>query len=156
MIFLEAFIKEKGMDKMNKVFFVFVCAVITIGSLAFASSAGAGSFCPAMGDVDDDGRVTAADARLVLRCSVGLEKKSQMMEERGNTDGDDRISAGDARLVLRRSVGLDNGFEHREKIVAGKASDCENAGLTDGKFVHLFGEFHTRYPYVVYRYLLIS
>ncbi len=125
---------------MKKVFFLFVCAVIMIGSLALTSSAGAGSFCPAMGDADADGRVTAADARLVLRCSVGLEKKDDRMEERGDIDRDDRITAGDARLILRRSVGLEKGFAHNEKVAAGKAADCENAGLTDGKVCTVCGE----------------
>lgn len=61
------------------------------------------------GDADFDGAVTAADARLALRASVGLE----LVVEGGmrflvmDADADDQISAADARLILRASVGLE-------------------------------------------------
>lgn len=54
------------------------------------------------GDADGDGKVTAADARLILRASVGLEEISL---EAGDIDGDGRITSADARDVLRESVG---------------------------------------------------
>lgn len=56
------------------------------------------------GDADGDGRITAADARLILRAAVGLEEVSL---ERGDMDGDGKITAADAREVLRDSVGLE-------------------------------------------------
>ncbi len=54
------------------------------------------------GDVDGDGKVTAEDARLILRASVGLE---EVLLEAGDMDGDGKITASDARDVLRDSVG---------------------------------------------------
>lgn len=62
------------------------------------------------GDVDFDGKVSAADARLVLRQSVGLEHLAKDQIAWGNLDapGDGKLSAADARLVLRVSVGLDS------------------------------------------------
>lgn len=125
---------------MRKVIFGFVCAVIMIGSLAFASSAGAGSFCPAMGDIDSDGYISSADARLALRCSVGLERFDGEMLARGDADFDGRLTPADARLILRLSVGLEKGFAHTAEKLPGKAADCERAGLTEGKRCTVCGE----------------
>ena len=58
------------------------------------------------GDVDFDGAVTAADARLALRNSVHLSYLSGVQLHACNVDEDDTISAADARLILRRSVNL--------------------------------------------------
>ena len=55
-----------------------------------------------MGDADGDGKITSADARLVLRAAVGLE---EIPLERGDTDGDGKITSADARDILRKSVG---------------------------------------------------
>ncbi len=59
-----------------------------------------------MGDIDGDSAVTAADARAVLRASVGLEHLDALQTECADTDWDGKITAGDARTVLRYSVGL--------------------------------------------------
>ncbi len=63
---------------------------------------------PTTGDVDESGDITASDARLVLRASVGLEEMTSIMKKRGDTDGDGQITAADARSILRASVGLDD------------------------------------------------
>ena len=62
------------------------------------------------GDVDGDGTVTPADARLALRCSVGLENYGEGSEERlaCDVDGDKTVTPGDARLILRGAVGLED------------------------------------------------
>ena len=62
---------------------------------------------PARGDVDNDGGITAADARMILRAAVGLETLSRMQKNAADADGDKEITAADARMVLRISVGLD-------------------------------------------------
>ena len=61
------------------------------------------------GDADADGDVTAADARLALRCAVGLENylPGSMEFTACNVDGDDEVTAADARLILRAAVGLE-------------------------------------------------
>ena len=59
------------------------------------------------GDVDLDGKVSAADARLTLRSSVGLEKLSAEKTLNADADRDGKITAADARLILRKSVGLE-------------------------------------------------
>ncbi len=60
-----------------------------------------------LGDVDNDGSITAADARLALRASVGLENLSEAQQLAADTDSDSQISASDARTILRASVGLE-------------------------------------------------
>ena len=61
------------------------------------------------GDVDGNGKVESADARLALRASVGLEKygKNSAAFNAADADYDGKITSADARLILRASVGLD-------------------------------------------------
>lgn len=62
-----------------------------------------------IGDVDNDGKVSAADARLALRCSVGLEKYGESSKQFSacDADSDGKVTASDARKILRFSVGLE-------------------------------------------------
>ncbi len=66
---------------------------------------GAGDVLP--GDVNLDGQITAADARLALRASVRLEALSDIQLLAADVDGKAGITAADARLILRASVGLE-------------------------------------------------
>ncbi len=54
------------------------------------------------GDVDGDGKVTASDARLILRAAVGLEN---IALESGDIDGDGKITSADSRDALRIATG---------------------------------------------------
>ncbi len=60
-----------------------------------------------MGDVDFDGRLTAGDAREILRASVELTTLTPAQAALADVDGDGVTGAGDARLVLRASVDLE-------------------------------------------------
>ena len=60
------------------------------------------------GDIDGDGNVTAADARLALRASVESEDLSEGQKLAADMDGDGKITAADAREILRKSVGLED------------------------------------------------
>ena len=60
-----------------------------------------------LGDVDLNGEVKAADARLALRASVGLETLSATQQKAADVDKSGEIKAADARLILRASVGLE-------------------------------------------------
>ncbi len=66
-----------------------------------------------IGDVDGDGEISAADARLALRRSVGLETYEEGTAEyiACDVDGDGDVTAADARLILRGSVGLEDTSE---------------------------------------------
>ena len=77
--------------------FCLVCAVGLCCLPCFACAA-------AVGDADGAGRVTAGDARLVLRAGVGLEEADLACMD---ADADGKLSAADARLVLRYAVGLE-------------------------------------------------
>ncbi len=61
------------------------------------------------GDVDGDGAVSAGDARLALRRSVGLESYTESSSEfkAADVDGNGQVLADDARKILRVSVGLE-------------------------------------------------
>lgn len=58
------------------------------------------------GDVDGNGRLTAADARLALRISARLEEASYERLQRGDLNGDGRITAAEARSILRAAADL--------------------------------------------------
>ena len=62
------------------------------------------------GDVDGDGQLTPADARLALRISIGLEadaKKNTVKYVTADADLNDSVTPGDARLILRAAVELE-------------------------------------------------
>lgn len=58
-------------------------------------------------DVDCDGKVTAADARLVLRKAAYLESLDGFMFSAADIDGNRIITAADARSILRKAANLD-------------------------------------------------
>lgn len=59
------------------------------------------------GDVNADGRITAADARLILRFSAGIQRYTVAQQAKADINGDGRITAADARMVLRIAASLD-------------------------------------------------
>ncbi len=61
-----------------------------------------------LGDVDRDGSITAADARLVLRFSAQLETPTDFQSAVSDIDGNKVITANDARILLRVSAQLDS------------------------------------------------
>ena len=66
-----------------------------------------------LGDVNDDGRITSADARLALRAAVSLETLDAVQLLSADANGDGKVTSADARLILRVAVGLD-AFEKKE------------------------------------------
>lgn len=60
-----------------------------------------------MGDMNADGRLTSADARLALRAAAKLDSPTALQRTLGDINGDNKITAADARLILRIVVGLD-------------------------------------------------
>lgn len=95
---------------MKKLTSLLLAVLLLFGGIveAFAEEQGFGSLIPVLGDADGDGKVTAADARLVLRASVGLHTPDILRRLLYDADTDGSITAADARLVLRASVGLEN------------------------------------------------
>ncbi len=60
------------------------------------------------GDVDGDGNVDTSDARLALRCSIGLEKYTAGSREfiACDVNLDHKVGTDDARFILRHAIGL--------------------------------------------------
>lgn len=62
------------------------------------------------GDINADGRVTAADARIILRISAKLEPDGSYSEEQmkaADFNKDGKVNASDARCTLRQAARLD-------------------------------------------------
>ena len=60
------------------------------------------------GDLDGDGNISPADARLALRASVFLEQLPQQALERADLFATGMITSATARTILRVAVGLDS------------------------------------------------
>ena len=63
-----------------------------------------------LGDVNNDGKVQAKDARLALRAAVGLESYAPGSREfiAADVTKDGKVQAKDARIILRGAVGLED------------------------------------------------
>lgn len=58
-------------------------------------------------DVDGNGKINAADARLALRAASGLESLTGAAFTAADADGNGKINAADARKILRKASGLE-------------------------------------------------
>ena len=58
-----------------------------------------------LGDVNNDGRITAVDARMVLRSVAGLITLDDVQSAAADTNKDSKVTAVDARLILQYVVG---------------------------------------------------
>lgn len=76
-------------------------------SLLIACSMGLSVLAAVSGDLNSDNKISAADARLILRCAVGMEDMTSTQMTAGDLNMDGQITAADARTALRLSVGLD-------------------------------------------------
>ena len=59
------------------------------------------------GDINNDGKITAMDARLALRISAKLDESSEIQMKIADFNGDGKVTAMDARLILRKAAKLD-------------------------------------------------
>lgn len=90
---------------MKKILSLLLAAVIIC--LSATNAFALGILLPLKGDADGNGQITAADARLILRASVGLHTPMVFRKTLYDIDNDGKITASDARTVLRASVGLE-------------------------------------------------
>ncbi len=63
-----------------------------------------------LGDVNEDGYVTAQDAGMVLQISVGIKTATAVQELSGDVNKDGNVTAQDAGMILQYSVGLRDSF----------------------------------------------
>lgn len=135
--------------KICPVKLLYVLLVVSLCNITFVFSAGAN----AIGDVSGDGEVTAGDARLALRASVGLENYEPESEEGIAADAtrDGMLTAEDARLILRAAVGLG---ELKEKEAGSYKiaffGDSITAGVATTKTYHEY--IHDIYGFTCYNY----
>jgi hypothetical protein len=85
---------------------------------------------PVRGDVDGDGRVTAADARIVSDYLVGKPVPAGAnVRERGDVNGDGRITSVDAAIIARAAAGRDmSRFPVGQPVPQGALAIVECAG----------------------------
>ncbi len=83
---------------------VFVFAICIIAMLCTMLTASAGY----LGDVNGDGKITAADARLTLRASARIEALNASAEKNADVNKDGKVNASDARMILRVSAKIDD------------------------------------------------
>ena len=81
-----------------------------------------------LGDVDGENGVKPADARLLLRATVALERIPDERVPYADMDGSGDITPADARLALRSSVGLETPSRHEYTVSVQQAPTCENTG----------------------------
>lgn len=82
-----------------------------------------------LGDTDGDGKVSAADARALLRVSVSLETLPNEKLPYGDLDGDGGVTAADARQALRCSVSLEPlPARHEYVVTVEKEAKCKEPG----------------------------
>lgn len=92
------------MNRLKKsILSLLVAIIVLISIIAIVGAKTTNS----IGDINADGTVSAADARLALRASVGLEKLTDTQFKSADVNNDSKVTAADARTILRVSVGLE-------------------------------------------------
>ena len=89
---------------MFKKFISFFTACVFFGLMLVSAGAAQKVL---LGDINKNGSIEAADARLALRFSVELEKFTDAQLIIADTDNNGKITASDARNILRYSVKLE-------------------------------------------------
>lgn len=82
-----------------------------------------------LGDINGDGRVTAMDARLVLRASAKIDELTAAQFKAADIDSNGRITAMDARAVLRASAQIEPLPEVSTESTSGE--ETTNAPVTE-------------------------
>lgn len=75
-------------------------------------------------DVNGDGIISSADARIALRASVNLIELNTAQKKAADIDSDTAVTAADARYILRRAVGLTDNISANNSS-AGESSSNE-------------------------------
>lgn len=110
-------------------------SVVLLVTSAFPAFANTPVFVIKPGDLNEDERVTTADARAALRAAIGIDTLSAYQLWLADLNGSGGVDTGDARAILRIAVGLDALPalpEHADHVwnegVVTVAPGCETAG----------------------------
>ncbi len=91
------------MKKTISILLIFIMALTPL--TVFATIPAYDASWARMGDINHDQKITAMDARLVLRYSAKLDT-GEMDIYRSDADGNGKITAMDARIILRVAAGI--------------------------------------------------
>ncbi|MBQ6019765.1 MAG: dockerin type I repeat-containing protein [Clostridia bacterium] len=89
-----------------------------------------------LGDVNADGRISASDARLVLRRAARLEEFETARENAADADRSGRVTASDARLLLRVAARLETLPADETTRVSGLTEASEPPTLPGSTEIH--------------------
>lgn len=84
-----------------------ISALIIVLMLTFTLMVTASAATVLKGDVDMNGRITAADARTVLRAAARLDEITDTQKIIADVTGDSKVTASDARIILRRAANIE-------------------------------------------------
>ena len=116
---------------MKKIISILLIVLICIAPVSVsASTSDTDVTHTMMGDANNDKKVNAADARILLRVSSRLEPADKVNLYNADTNADGKINATDARAVLRVAANLSkfvNGFD-------GKGTPCVINVLKNNKY----------------------
>ncbi len=88
---------------MKKIFSVLLAALLLV-SCAVPAAANTPVLA---GDIDSDGDVTTADARIALRIAIGLDPLNDIILWRADMNDDGCVGTDDARTILRIAIRLE-------------------------------------------------
>lgn len=108
-------------------------SVISLSMLLFCFCGVFFASAAVFGDADDDGVLSAGDARAALRISVELDACSASQKLLCDLDYDDAVTSRDARELLRLSVGL------------GRSDDSCANGMDGAEFVGMTDTYYKIY-----------
>ena len=119
----------------------FLSIILTIAMLISGISiyASAENKNYSIGDINGDGKISAADARLALRVSANLDPKTDHIMIYADINKDGKVTASDARIILRISANLENidcyinAQGHNYIYVNTVAPTCETSGYDNYK-----------------------
>ena len=84
-----------------------ITALLIVLMLTFTFMVTASAATVLKGDVDMNGKVTAADARTVLRAAARLQDITETQKIIADVSGDEKVTASDARTILRRAANIE-------------------------------------------------
>ncbi|MBR5496722.1 MAG: trypsin-like peptidase domain-containing protein [Clostridia bacterium] len=97
--------KKEDENMMKRLKVLIVLCIVAV--FAFGISASAAY----LGDVDGNGKITASDARSILRVAANIASFDADKKAMADINSDNKITASDARKVLRMAANLENKIE---------------------------------------------
>lgn len=116
---------------MKKVLSIVLSLVLIVLSLSCVAMAAV----TMPGDVNEDGKVAATDARMILQVVAGLMKESDLKnQDNADLNGDNQLKASDARMILQMVAGLQDSPSASSKADIAKLFNDETAKAAKGTY----------------------